>query len=76
MTPIIASSHLPTGEPRLRHCTFRPAVSDAISYIFDQAKIAPSTTAETTMMARRLPIRRQLRGQRVPYPNRCPVKSP
>jgi hypothetical protein len=78
MMPITTSSQLlPTGEPRFRHCTgVAPASPKPPLEPFDQAKIASSTPAATTMMAPRLSIRRQLRGQRFPYPNRRPVKSP
>jgi hypothetical protein len=65
------AAHRGTSPPALRRC--RPVVPEATSYTFDQAKIAPSTTAaiddDGTAI---LSIRRQLRGQRVPYPNRCP----
>jgi hypothetical protein len=78
MTPITASSQLlPTGKPRLRHRTGvapsspKPPLKPSI-----RPKSLRPTTAATTMMAPRLLIRRQLHGQRVPYPNRCPVKSP
>jgi hypothetical protein len=70
MTPITASSQLPpTGEPSppaLHRC--RPAVSEATSYTFDQAKIARSTAAETTILALPSSIRRQLRRPAHPLP--------
>jgi hypothetical protein len=75
MTPITASSQLlPTGEPRFRHCTAvapKPPLTP-----FDQAKIAPFTTAAATSWLRDCRSDANYAGQRVPYPNRHPVKSP
>ena len=78
MTPITASSQLlPTGEPRLPHCTgVAPSPPKATSYTFDQAKIAPSTTATTTSWHCDRQSDANYAGQRIPYPSRRPVKSP
>src|SRR5208283_5735278 len=74
MTPITASSQLlPTGEPRLRHCT---AVAEATFHTFDQAKIAPPTAAATTILALRSSIPRQLRRPTHPLPKPPPRQIP
>ena len=46
----------------------RPAVSEATSYTFYQAKIAPPTAAATMILALRSSIRRQLRRPAHPPP--------
>jgi hypothetical protein len=53
------AAHRETSLPALHRCC--PAVSEATFYTFDQAKIAPSTAAATTILALRSSIRCQLR---------------
>ena len=78
MTPITASSQLlPTGEPRLRHCT-------AVAPPSPKPPLTPSISPKST---RRPPPRRRswhcdrrsdanYAGQRIPYASRRPAKSP
>jgi len=78
MTPITAASQLlPTGEPRLRHCT-------AVAPPSPKPPLAPSIRPKSP---RRPPPRRRswhcdrrsdanYVGRRIPYPSRRPVKSP
>src|SRR5271169_2328499 len=68
------AAHRGTSPPALhRSC---PAVSEATSYTFDQAKIAPSTAAATTILALRSSIRRQLRRPAHPLPKPPPRQIP
>jgi hypothetical protein len=50
------AAHRGTSPPALHRC--RPAVSEATSYTFDQAKIAPSTVANTTIRTVTSPLDR------------------
>jgi hypothetical protein len=54
----------------------RPAVSEATSYTFDQAKIVPSIAVATTILALRSSIRRQLRRPAHPLPKPPPRQIP
>jgi hypothetical protein len=53
-----------------------PAVSEATFYTFDQAKIAPSTAAATTILALRSSIRCQLRRPAHPLSKPPPRQIP
>ena len=68
------AAHRETSPPALHRC--RPAVSEATSYTFDQAKIARSTAAATTILALRSSIRRQLRWPAHPQPKPPPRQIP
>src|SRR5271169_254895 len=68
------AAHRGTSPPTLHRC--RLAVSQATSYTFDQAKIAPSTAAATTILALRSSIRRQLRRPAHPLPKPPPRQIP